>query len=129
MSTIEKPPIAPADGHSKPLIQKTPGVCGGAACIRGTRIMVWLLVDLKRQGASEQEILEGYPALTADDLVAAWEYDRLYPEEINQEIANQEKDDYGVGACENVGVDLRNTLSSTSSTVSAGLCCRSRARC
>ena len=58
-----------------------------------TRIMVWLLVDLKRQGASEMEILEGYPSLTSDDLTAAWEYDRLYPDEISQAIANQEKDD------------------------------------
>jgi len=90
MSTIEKPQI---DAHGKPLVRKTPGVCGGAACIRDTRIMVWLLVDLKRQGALQNEILEGYPSLTAHDLAAAWEYERLYPEEINQEIANQEKDD------------------------------------
>jgi uncharacterized protein (DUF433 family) len=93
MSTIEKPQIALADIRGKPLIRNTPGVCGGAACIGDTRIMVWLLVDLKHQGASETEILEGYPSLTADDLAAAWEYDRLYPEEINQTIANQEKDD------------------------------------
>ena len=82
-----------ADANGNPLIRKTPGVCGGAACIGDTRIMVWLLVDLKRQGASEKEILEGYPSLTADDLAAAWEYDRLCAEEINQEIASQEKDD------------------------------------
>jgi uncharacterized protein (DUF433 family) len=93
MSTIEKPQIAFADAHGKPLIRKTPGVCGGGACMRDTRIMVWLLVDLKRQGASEKEILEGYPSLTSDDLAAAWEYDRLHAGEINQEIANQEKDD------------------------------------
>jgi uncharacterized protein (DUF433 family) len=93
MSTLEKPQVALADADGKPLIRKTPGVCGGAACVRDTRIMVWLLVDLQRQGASQQEILEGYPSLTADDLAAAWEYDRLHAEEINQEIANQEKDD------------------------------------
>ncbi|HWY85544.1 MAG TPA: DUF433 domain-containing protein [Gemmataceae bacterium] len=93
MSTIEKVHTALADSHGDPLIRKTPGVCGGAACIRDTRIMIWLLVDLKRQGASEKEILEGYPSLTADDLAAAWEYDRLHAEEITDEIANQEKDD------------------------------------
>jgi uncharacterized protein (DUF433 family) len=50
MSTIEKPQLALAEAHGK-LIRKTSGVCGGAACLRDTRIMVWLLVDLRRQGA------------------------------------------------------------------------------
>ncbi len=27
-----------------PIIQKTPNVCGGDACIRNTRIRVWLIV-------------------------------------------------------------------------------------
>jgi hypothetical protein len=39
MSTIEKPQVALADAHGKALIRKTPGVCGGTACIRDTRIM------------------------------------------------------------------------------------------
>ncbi|MCU0542788.1 MAG: DUF433 domain-containing protein [Oscillatoriaceae cyanobacterium Prado104] len=34
-------------------IQKTPGVMGGEACIRQTRIPVWLLVSYRRQGASD----------------------------------------------------------------------------
>jgi uncharacterized protein (DUF433 family) len=92
MSIADKPQIALADTHGEPLIQKTPGVCGGAACIRGTRIMVWLLVDLNRKGASEREILEGYPSLTKDDLAAALEYGRLHPEEISQAIRDQEAD-------------------------------------
>ena len=74
-------------------IRKIPGVCGGDACIRGTRIMVWLLVDLKRQGASDQEILEGYPTLRQEDLNAAWEYARQHPDEIKDAIAGQEAED------------------------------------
>ena len=31
-------------------IQKTPGVIGGDACIRNTRIAVWMLVEAKRLG-------------------------------------------------------------------------------
>lgn len=34
-------------------IEKTPGVMGGDACIRQTRIPVWLLVSLRQQGASD----------------------------------------------------------------------------
>ena len=39
-------------------VQKTPGVCGGHACIRNTRIPVWVLVSLRQQGANDRELLE-----------------------------------------------------------------------
>jgi len=42
-------------------IETTPKVMGGDACIRQTRIPVWLLVSLQRQGATEAYILEDYP--------------------------------------------------------------------
>ncbi len=70
-------------------IQKTPGVMGGDACVRQTRIPVWLLVSLRVQGASEAYLLEDYPTLTAADLVNAWLYAEVYPEEIEAAIARQ----------------------------------------
>ena len=88
----------------KPLIRKTADVCGGDACIRETRIMVWILVDMKRGGMSDEEILSGYPGLTPEDLGAAWEYYRLHPGEIDEAIANQE--DEG-GLCGSVPECLR----------------------
>ena len=30
-------------------IQKIPGVCGGHACVRNTRIPVWTLVSLRQR--------------------------------------------------------------------------------
>jgi uncharacterized protein (DUF433 family) len=42
-------------------IQSTPGVCGGNARIRNTRIPVWTLVSLHQQGAREAELLRNYP--------------------------------------------------------------------
>lgn len=56
------------------VIQKTPGVSGGHACIRNTRIPVWTLVSLRQQGATEQELLKNYPGLTLDDLTVVWGY-------------------------------------------------------
>ncbi|MGL5942493.1 MAG: DUF433 domain-containing protein [Waterburya sp.] len=56
------------------IIQKKPGVSGGHACIRNTRIPVWTLVSLRQQGATEQKILRNYPGLTLDDLTAVWGY-------------------------------------------------------
>lgn len=71
-------------------IEKTPGVCGGEACIRQTRIPVWLLVCFKAQGMSDEKLLEGYPGLSQEDLVAAWDYHRDHQVEIDNAIREQE---------------------------------------
>lgn len=63
-------------------ITKTKGVCGGEACIAGTRIAVWLLVEAQQIGITEAQILQDYPHITAADLVNAWSYAEAYPEEI-----------------------------------------------
>jgi uncharacterized protein (DUF433 family) len=72
----------------KNLIQKTPGVCGGNARIRDTRIAVWTLVSFRQQGASETELLRNYPGLTPQDLEAAWLYYQEHLQEIDQVIAD-----------------------------------------
>jgi uncharacterized protein (DUF433 family) len=69
------------------LIEKTPDVVGGDACIRGTRIPVWELVEYRHLGASTSKILEAYPQLTELDLQAAWDYHHNFPEEIAAAIA------------------------------------------
>lgn len=71
-------------------IEKTPGVMGGDACIRQTRIPVWLLVSLRDQGASEADLLDDYPTLTASDLANAWLYAEIYSDEIKTAIQRQE---------------------------------------
>jgi uncharacterized protein (DUF433 family) len=77
----------------EPLVRKTPGVCGGEACIRDSRIMVWLLVSFMRQGMTDAEIHSNYPTLTTADLDAARVYYRQHPEEIDAAIAANERDD------------------------------------
>jgi uncharacterized protein (DUF433 family) len=67
-------------------ISRTPGVCGGDACVRGTRIMVWLLVLARRRGQCDADLLADYPTLTPADLDAAWDYFRRNPAEIEQAI-------------------------------------------
>ncbi|WP_445301751.1 MULTISPECIES: DUF433 domain-containing protein [unclassified Microcoleus] len=73
-------------------IQKTPGVMGGAACIRKTRIPVWLLISYRRQDATDAHILEGHPDLCAADLVNAFSYAEAYREEIEAAIHENEED-------------------------------------
>lgn len=72
-----------------PLIQKTPGICGGNARIRQTRIPVWTLVSFRIQGASDEELLRNYPGLNPQDLEAAWAYYASNPSEIEQIITEE----------------------------------------
>ena len=67
-------------------ITRTPGVCGGDACIRGTRIPVWLLVEQRRLGESDDGILESHPTLSSADLEAAWDYYTSHRAEIEESI-------------------------------------------
>ena len=72
-------------------INKTPGVMGGDACIRETRIPIWLLVSYRRSGMNEAKILDNYPTLTAADLANAWTYAEAYPDEITAAIQKHEE--------------------------------------
>ena len=72
-------------------IEKTPGGCGGNACIAGTRIPVWVLVNARRLGVSESELLQDYPSLQAADLVNAWTYAEVYSQDIELAIRENEE--------------------------------------
>lgn len=77
-------------GDSFPGIESMPGVCGGEPCIVRTRIPVWVLEQLRRQGVSEAELLRSYPTLRAEDLANAWAYVRAHREEVEQQIQENE---------------------------------------
>jgi len=51
-----------------------PGICFGKPCIRGTRIWVSLILDNLAEGVTEKELLEDYPALKHEDILAAIAY-------------------------------------------------------
>lgn len=55
-------------------ISVDPAICGGKPCVRGHRIWVSLLLDLLASGSSSEQILEEYPQLTADDVLACVAY-------------------------------------------------------
>ncbi len=77
-------------GDAYPGIESTPDVCGGEARIVRTRIPVWVLVQFRKLGASEAEILQQYPTLRAEDLINAWGYYRSHKEEIEEQIIENE---------------------------------------
>ena len=51
-----------------------PNVCFGKPCVRGTRIWVSLLLDFLASGSSIEEVLDQYPQLQRDDILAAIAY-------------------------------------------------------
>jgi uncharacterized protein (DUF433 family) len=51
-----------------------PNVCHGKACIKGTRVMVSIVLDNLAAGLSRDEILASYPSLTAEDIDASISY-------------------------------------------------------
>ncbi len=99
------PTTTDADALIASRIQKTPGVCGGAARIANHRIPVWVLVVEKKFGASDADILAAHPTITADDLAAAWAYYQREPLEIEQLIwLNDTAGNVPVGAAPPAGV-------------------------
>ena len=52
-------------------ISVDPAVCHGKPCIKGTRIMVSVILDYLGAGEPRAEILCQYPSLTPEDIDAA----------------------------------------------------------
>jgi len=55
-------------------ITVNPAICHGKACIKGTRIMVSVILDNLAAGVPQDEILQSYPALNQEAIQAAISY-------------------------------------------------------
>ncbi len=51
-----------------------PDVCGGAPCIRGSRTEITVLLDSLAEGLSIEEVLDHFPHIKRDDVLAAIAY-------------------------------------------------------
>lgn len=56
------------------LIAMDPSVCHGKPCVRGTRIMVAVILDNLAEGVTPEEIAAEYPPLTLEGVRAAIAY-------------------------------------------------------
>jgi uncharacterized protein (DUF433 family) len=75
------------------VIRKSPGVIGGDACVGNRRIAVWMLVQAKRLGMTDEEIRHRYEQpLSEAELAAAWEYYARHGAEIDQAIRENDED-------------------------------------
>ena len=48
----------------------SPLICHGQPCVKGTRIMVWQVVQFLANGDSAEDIMSEYPPLTHEDIQA-----------------------------------------------------------
>jgi len=83
----ERPAVA-----AYPHIETTPGVCGGKACIEGTRIRVLDIVGLRRRGFEPEEMLRMYAVpLSLAQVHAALAHYYDHPDEIETSIREGRK--------------------------------------
>ena len=74
------------------MVKKTSGVVGGHACIRNTRIAVWILISLMHQGVDDTALLRKFPGLSLIDLAAARIYYASFKAEIDETIASHHQE-------------------------------------
>jgi uncharacterized protein (DUF433 family) len=58
----------------KERVSVNPAVCHGKACVRGTRIMVSVILDNIAAGVDRADLLASYPSLKPPDIDAALAY-------------------------------------------------------
>ena len=51
-------------------------ICNGEPCIKGTRVMISVILDCLTEGLSEDEIISEYPSLMKGDVKIAIEYQK-----------------------------------------------------
>ncbi len=69
-------------------ISVNPNVCFGKPCIKGTRIWVSFILDFLAAGNSFQQILESYPQLKNEDILACIAYGAAMSRENFVELDN-----------------------------------------
>jgi uncharacterized protein (DUF433 family) len=58
----------------KEYIMVDPLICHGQACIKGTRVMVSVILDNLAAGLTEKEIIQSYPSIGPEAIQAAIAY-------------------------------------------------------
>ena len=58
-----------------------PNICHGQACVKGTRIPVHQIIGMLANGDAIDELLEEYPSLQREDILACLDYAAALAEE------------------------------------------------
>jgi len=55
-------------------ISVDPSICHGQACVKGTRILVSVVLDNLAAGLAQEQIIRSFPRLTSDSIQACIAY-------------------------------------------------------
>ena len=55
-------------------ITVSPNICHGQPCVKGSRIMVWLVLQYLANGDRVEDVLAAFPSLTPEDVEACLAY-------------------------------------------------------
>jgi uncharacterized protein (DUF433 family) len=80
------PPAAPDIATEHPHIVRTEGIVGGRPRIRGSRLAVWLIAALWKEGGSVEELAQSYGHVPKAAVFDAISYYLDHQQEIDQEI-------------------------------------------
>ncbi|MFQ5977003.1 MAG: DUF433 domain-containing protein [Candidatus Heimdallarchaeota archaeon] len=63
-----------------------PRVLGGKPVIKGTRIPIYIILQMLRDGATFEKIIEEYPDLKEEDIQAIFDYMLYLTDPSNEEV-------------------------------------------
>ena len=65
-------------------ISVNPQIMGGKPCVKGTRVAIYMVLELLENDLSFDDIIDNYyPQLTKEDITACIEYARAIVEEVH----------------------------------------------
>lgn len=77
-----------------PHVFKQEGVCGGRSVIADTRISVWSIIKWYKLGISVEDIMREFSQLTPSQVHDAFSYYYDNPDEIEEDIIENENEAY-----------------------------------
>ena len=91
--------------HWRNRISIDPQICHGKPCIKGTRIMVSVILDNLAAGLTVDEIIAEYPPLTREDVYAALAYasELVREEELLPSLARERSQPSCSASCTGTG--------------------------
>jgi uncharacterized protein (DUF433 family) len=63
-----------------------PRILGGKPVIKGTRIPIYIILQMLRDGATFEKIIEEYPDLQKEDIQAVFDYMLYLTDPSNEEV-------------------------------------------
>lgn len=70
-------------------IETNPNMLGGKPVFKGTRIPIYLILQMLRGGATFEKIIEEYPRLSVDEIKAALDYSIYKINQTDEEIIDK----------------------------------------